>query len=83
MRLVDDWFYQSNARRDATDFLKQNSKSGAVYNLGSMQKTVAEIAQSTCNQLAGKYDFTSDFKFKIGFPWDRLFEISVTPKDKD
>lgn len=83
MRLVDDWFYQSNARRDATDFLKQNGKSGAVYNLGSMQKTVSDIAQSTCNQLAEKYDFTSDFKFKIGFPWDRLFEISVTPKDKD
>lgn len=81
-RLVDDWFYQSNARRDATDYLEKNNHSAAVYKLGSMKKPVDAIAQDTCNTLARKYDFTRDFKFKIGFPWDRLFEISVTPTNK-
>lgn len=81
-RLVDDWFYQSNARRDATDYLEKNNHSAAVYKLGSMKKPVAAIAQDTCNTLARKYDFTRNFKFKIGFPWDRLFEISVTPTGK-
>ena len=30
LRLVDDWFYQSNARRDATDFLERSGSSEEV-----------------------------------------------------
>ena len=82
MRLVDDWFYQSNARRDATDYLESSGNDAAVYKLGALQKPVAALAQDTCDTLSRKYEFTRDFKFKIGFPWDRLFEISVTPKNK-
>lgn len=82
MRLVDDWFYQSNARRDATEFLESSGKDEAVYKLGSSRSDVYELAQETCNTLADRYDFTRGFKFKIGFPWDRLFEISVTPNTK-
>ena len=79
LRLVDDWFYQSNARRDATDFLERSGSSEEVYKLGSSKKHVSALAQDVCDELARKYPFTEDFKFKVGFPWDRLFEISVTP----
>lgn len=82
IRLVDDWFYQSNARRDATELLESSGKKDAVYKLGSTRKDVYELAQETCDTLADRYNFTKDFKFKIGFPWDRLFEISVTPQGK-
>ncbi len=80
LRLVDDWFYQSNARRSATDFLRNNDNSDAVYKLGKMQKPVYEMVQADCDYLADKYAFTRDFDFKIAFPWDRLFEISVIPE---
>ena len=79
LRLVDDWFYQSNARRDATDFLERSGSSEEVYKLGSSKKHVSALAQDVCDELARKYPFTEDFKFKVSFPWDRLFEISVTP----
>lgn len=82
IRLIDDWFYQSNARRDATDYLESSGNDAAVYKLGTLQKPVAALAQDTCNTLSRKYEFTRDFKFKISFPWNRLFEISVTPKNK-
>ena len=82
LRLVDDWFYQSNARRDATDFLERSGSSEEVYKLGSSKKHVSVLAQDICNELARKYPFTEDFKFKVGFPWNRLFEISVTPTDR-
>lgn len=82
LRLVDDWFYQSNARRDATDFLERSGSSEEVYKLGSSKKHVSALAQDVCDELARKYPFTEDFKFKVGFPWDRLFEISVTPTDR-
>ena len=82
LRLVDDWFYQSNARRDATDFLERSGSSEEVYKLGSSKKHVSALAQDVCNELARQYPFTEDFKFKVGFPWDRLFEISVTPTDR-
>ena len=82
MRLVDDWFYQSNARRSATDFLEGDGHKDAVYKLGSHAKEIRRMAQADCEALARKYPYTSDFKFKIAFPWDRLFEISVTPQNK-
>ena len=78
LRLVDDWFYQSNARRDATDFLERNGSSEEVYKLGASKKHVSALAQDVCDELARKYPFTEDFKFKVDFPWDRLFEISTS-----
>ena len=80
--LGDDWFYQANARRDATGFLERSGSSEEVYKLGSSKKHVSVLAQNVCDELARKYPFTEDFKFKVGFPWDRLFEISVTPIGK-
>lgn len=80
IRLVDDWFYQSNARRSATEFLQQQNAEDARYALGKWQKQVLNLADGECFELAQKYAYTGDFIFKISFPWDRIFEIDVTPK---
>lgn len=82
-RIIDDWYYQANARRNAAAFLDSQNQTTAIYLLGPYQKPVQDLAQDICRELAGRYTFTAKSNFDITFPWDRLFEIEIDlKKDK-
>ena len=83
IRVIDDWYYQANARRSATAFLESKNQKNAVYLLGPYQKPVHDLALGVCRDLSGRYKFTEKSNFDISFPWNRLFEIDVElKKDK-
>lgn len=76
-RVIDDWYYQSNARRTISDALEKHGRENLKYDLGSAMKPVLKEVTAECETLTGKYDFTRSTKFKLSFPWERLFEIDV------
>lgn len=76
-RLIDDWFYQSNARRAISNELEKHQREDLKYALGSAEKPVLQKVQEDCEALAGKYAVTKGCKFTLSFPWQRLFEIDV------
>lgn len=80
IRIIDDWYYQSNARRSANAFLENKQQQSAAYLLESAQKPIYDLTIGVCRDLAGRYTFTKDTNFDITFPWDRLFEIDVNLK---
>ena len=83
IRVIDDWYYQANARRSATAFLESKNQTAAIYLLGPYQKPIHELALGVCHDLSERYKFTQKSNFDISFPWDRLFEINVElKKDK-
>ena len=63
VRLCDDWAYQTQARKS----LKTASQDELVE---QMKPLVTEIAAAL------KYDAGS---LRLSFPWQRLFEVEVTP----
>lgn len=81
-RLIDDWFYQSNARKRVATMLNQNHREEQIYALGSQEQQVLEQVTKDCLALAKKYEFTKNLSFSISFPWNRLFEIYPTLKDR-
>ena len=83
IRIIDDWYYQANARRSATAFLDSKKQKAAGYLLGACEKPVHELTLGICRDLAGRYTITEKTNFDISFPWNRLFEIEVDlKKDK-
>ena len=48
IRVIDDWYYQANARRSATAFLESKNQKNAVYLLGPYQKPVHDLALGVC-----------------------------------
>lgn len=80
IRIIDDWFYQANARRDATNFLESKNLKSAAYLLGPAQKSIHDLALNVCQDLSARYSFTKQSNFDISFPWDRLFEVDVELK---
>lgn len=83
-RLIDDWFYQSNARRKISDLLEKHNREDLKYDLGAGEKPILKEVTSDCQILAKKYNFTRATDFKLSFPWQRLFEVDVqiTPQKK-
>ena len=79
-RLIDDWFYQSNARRSISDELEKHNREDMKYDLGNAEKNVLQEVTLNCQTLANKYSVTHDTKFKLSFPWKRLFEVDVEIK---
>ena len=79
-RLIDDWFYQSNARRSVSEELEKHNKEDLKYDLGAAEKPVLLEVTRSCQSLAAKYSFTQGTKFKLSFPWKRLFEVDVEVK---
>lgn len=79
-RLIDDWFYQSNARRYVSDELSKHNREDMKYDLNIAAEPVLKQVSLDCHTLAEKYDFTKNSKFSLSFPWDRLFEINVKIK---
>lgn len=76
-RLIDDWYYQSNARRSISNALAKYNREDLKYQLGKAEKPILERVTLECNTLAKKYPFTAKSKFNLSFPWQRLFEIDV------
>lgn len=79
-RLIDDWFYQSNARKQIASQLEQNNREAQKYDLGKLEGQVLNSVSQTCQKLAKNYSITRDTSFNLAFPWKRLFEIKVTVK---
>lgn len=79
-RLIDDWFYQSNARRNISDELEKHNREDLKYDLGIAEKNILQEVTLDCQMLANKYSITQGTKFKLSFPWKRLFEVDVEVK---
>ena len=79
-RLIDDWFYQSNARRSVSDELEKHNREDLKYDLDIAEKPVLQAITYRCQALVDKYSFTKGTKFKLSFPWKRLFEVDVEVK---
>ena len=76
-RVLDDWYYQSNARRLITDELEKAKKTEYKYTLNDMMPKVRKQAFDIMNRLAANYDITAGTKFDVVFPWNRLFEVDI------
>ncbi|MGM9529456.1 MAG: DUF4127 family protein [Phascolarctobacterium sp.] len=79
-RLIDDWYYQSNARRQVADELEKHNREDMKYELLEAQAPVLEYVTKKCQRMAQKYPWTKGSHFKLSFPWDRLFEVEVQLK---
>lgn len=80
-RLIDDWYYQSNARRWVSDALAKHNREEMKYELDIAEEPVLKKITADCYELAQKYSFTRNTKFEITFPWKRLFEVNVKIED--
>ena len=76
-RILDDWYYQSNARRIITDELEKNKKEAYKYTLNEMMPKIKKQAMDIISRLAVNYDITAGTKFDVVFPWNRLFEVDI------
>ncbi len=82
-RILDDWYYQSNARRLITDELEKNKKSAYKYTLNEMMPKIKKQALDIISRLAVNYDITAGTKFDVVFPWNRLFEVDIVKMQQD
>ena len=79
-RLIDDWYYQSNARRRVSDELEKHDREEMKYELLQAEQPVLEYVTAQCQRMAKKYAVTKGSQFKLSFPWSRLFEVDVELK---
>jgi len=79
-RVIDDWFYQSNARRAISNDLEKHNREDLKYDLGSAERSILQQAYNDCQELANQYVITRGSKFTLAFPWKRLFEVDVELK---
>lgn len=82
-RILDDWYYQSNARRIITDELEKNKKEAYKYTLNEMKPKIKKQAMDIISRLAVNYDITAGTKFDVLFPWNRLFEVDIVKLKQD
>ena len=82
-RILDDWYYQSNARRIITDELEKNRKEAYKYALNEMMPKIKKQAMGIISRLAVNYDITAGTKFDVVFPWNRLFEVDIVKLQQD
>ncbi len=79
-RLLDDWFYQSNARRIISNDLEKHNREDLKYDLGNAEKTILQQVTTECQILVNKYPIMQGTKFTLSFPWKRLFEVDAEIK---
>lgn len=79
-RLIDDWFYQSNARCLVADELDKHNREEMKYELEGAAKPVLAFVTNKCQHLAQQYQFTKNTQFTLTLPWNRLFEVDVDIK---
>jgi len=78
VRVIDDWFYQANARRHITDDLEKANLAQVKYQLGGNCRRIVKQATDECRNFAFRYELTKYTSFNLTFPWDRLFEVDIT-----
>lgn len=76
-RILDDWYYQSNARRIITDELEKNNQTDKKYALNDSAARIQQQAMTEMIRLADNYDITAGTSFEVTFPWNRLFEVTI------
>lgn len=76
-RILDDWYYQSNARRIISTDLEKKKANALKYNLGAHRPEIRKTAQQDMERLSKNYAITVGTTFQVDFPWDRLFEVSI------
>lgn len=76
-RLIDDWFYQSNARNKITERFEKITREDLKYSLGAMNSQTSKDALKTCQELGDRYSYTKSTRYSLSFPWDRLFEVEI------
>ena len=76
-RLIDDWYYQSNARRLVSDELEKHNREDMKYELAEAQNPVLDFVTGQCQRMINQYALTKGTRFKLEFPWNRLFEVDV------
>lgn len=87
VRLLDDVLYQSVVRGWITRRVEDNE--GSPLNLGMIAPRVEEEADTALHQLwqelCACYPAAAqlDRPFRATFPWGRLFEIAITPSDRN
>ena len=79
-RLIDDWFYQSNARRSISNELEKHNREDLKYDLATEEKNILQQITADCQSMANSYSITRGTKFTLSFPWKRLFEVDVEVK---
>ena len=79
-RLIDDWFYQSNARRSISNELEKHNREDLKYDLATEEKNILQQITADCQSMANSYSITRGTKFTLSFPWKRLFEVDVEIK---
>ena len=82
-RIIDDWYYQSNARRIITDELEKNKRTAYKYTLNEMMPGIKKQALDIISRLAANYDITAGTRFDLVFPWNRLFEVDILKMQQD
>ena len=79
-RLIDDWFYQSNARRNVSDELEKHNREDLKYDLATEEKVILQQVTADCQRMVNDCPLTKGTKFSLSFPWKRLFEVDVEIK---
>ena len=79
-RLIDDWFYQSNARRSISNELEKHNREDLKYDLATEEKNILQQITADCQSMANSYSITRGTRFTLSFPWKRLFEVDVEIK---
>ena len=79
-RLIDDWFYQSNARRSISNELEKHNREDLKYDLATEEKNILQQITTDCQSMANSYSITRGTRFTLSFPWKRLFEVDVEIK---
>ena len=79
-RLIDDWFYQSNARRSISNELEKHNREDLKYDLATEEKLILQQVTADCQRMVNDCPLTKGTKFSLSFPWKRLFEVDVKIK---
>lgn len=79
-RLIDDWFYQSNARRSISNELEKHNREDLKYDLATEEKNILQQVTADCQRMVNDCPLTKGTKFSLSFPWKRLFEVDVEIK---
>ena len=57
-RLIDDWFYQSNARRSISNELEKHNREDLKYDLATEEKNILQQITADCQSMANSYSIT-------------------------
>lgn len=78
IRLLDDWYYQSNVKFELTDYFEKNNYN--IYYLNKQEDMATKLLDKKMHEFNLSHGSLIENKFTVTFPWNRLFEIEVDIK---